>query len=117
MKIKKISVLILLFFFVWYILYYYNNIKIKQSYFYYDMIESLKINDVRSARFYAKQILNSYGNTIYKDLAKLFIYNDLKSKCKDKRILQFCEKNIKNENSGLKDVVRECDNFLHKKIK
>lgn len=115
MKSKSISILVLLLFFCFYILYYCNNIKVKQAYFYYDMIESLKVNDIRSARFYAKSILNSYRYTDYKNLARLFIYNDLKCRDKNKKILQFCKKTVKMKNSGLNDVIRECDNFLYEK--
>lgn len=121
MKIKNINLLIIvvffIFFFVFYIKYNYNNIRTEQSYYYYNMIESLKFNDKRNARFYAKQIVDLSYNTVYSDLALSLIYEELKDKKKDKKIFQFCKKKIKNKKLGLINVVEECNKFLYAKIK
>lgn len=117
MKIKNIGLLLLLLlfsFFVFYVRSYYNNTKIEQSCSYYNMIESLKFNDKRSARFYSKQILNASFKTVYYDLALLLMYKEIKEKKKDKKIFRFCRKIVKDKKLGLTNVVEECNKFLYK---
>lgn len=121
MKIKDIGLLIILScflsFIVFHVRYNYINIKVQQSYYYYNMIDSLKINDNISCRFYAKQILKSSYKTIYYDLAFLLLYEELKVKKKNKKIVYFCEKIIKKKKLGLINVSEECNKILYKNTK
>lgn len=121
MKIKDIGLLIILScclsFIVFHVRYNYINIKVQQSYYYYNMIDSLKINDNISCRFYAKQILKSSYKTIYYDLAFLLLYEELKVKKKNKKIVYFCEKIVKKKKLGLINVSEECNKILYKNTK
>ncbi|HIH2763443.1 MAG TPA: hypothetical protein ACYCDB_00500 [Candidatus Azoamicus sp.] len=81
------------------------------------MIHSLKSNDKRNTRYYAKHILNLPSKTVYYDLALLFLYEDMKEKNKDRKILNFCKKTIKNKKLELNNVIEECNEMLYKNIK
>ncbi|HIH2763128.1 MAG TPA: hypothetical protein ACYCC3_00440 [Candidatus Azoamicus sp.] len=116
MKIKNISLVIILLFLIFFSVfkYSYSNNKLEQSYYYFNMIESLKLNDKRNARFYAKQILNSSYKTVYYEYALLLMYEEFKEKKKNKKCFQFCEKFVKNRKLGLTNVIEECNKYLYK---
>lgn len=104
------------FIFFFYINHYINFVKVNQSYFLHNMIDSLKDNDKVCAKFYAKKILDlNYSDNIYSDLAFLFIYYDLIDKNKEKKIFKFCENIIsKKKRVLLNDIIKECNELFYK---
>ncbi|HFL8819364.1 MAG TPA: hypothetical protein V7792_00440 [Candidatus Azoamicus sp. OHIO2] len=101
---------IILFFFLslclWYWCHHIDNNKVHQAILYNDMIRALEVNDVKSAKYYAKQLISFNIKSIYYDWTCLLLYRMEELDGHIDKMNIFKKKILMNRDSLFKDIMK-----------